>query len=383
MGDGVAYRVGLGLYLAGAQAWRTSSMTGFSKKNSRSGRCGAAIGGAALLALVDVSQAQPQTLLMWDAPAGCPQRDDVLAVVREITGEQVFASTSLHATGRITKVEGKYRLHLEIEGESGTYARTLDARNCDDLLNASAVVLGLNLKAMAGADDDIADSTSPSSQDASGAQGEKQTPQGENADAVPSTSTTAPKRAPSKRVTDAPRPRVSPSGPPTWWLGLPHLHVAVGALPSASFWWGGSIGKRWGPWATWLAGRYHLPQPVRSDEASDVGARVARYGGEFGLAHAWRMHDFELAPAALVELEHLTVQGTGGDIVTAKASSNVIFVGANVTGRWWATDWLTVALAGGVDVPTSRPKFVVEELGEQAQFGGVVGRLSLGVEWNF
>jgi hypothetical protein len=93
--------------------------------------------------------AHAQTLT-WDAPDDCPQREAVLASVREIAGEEVVRRTSLHARGRIQQVNGAFRLELEVMGEGGAQLRTIDARSCDDLRGAAAVVLGLNLKRLAG-----------------------------------------------------------------------------------------------------------------------------------------------------------------------------------------------------------------------------------------
>ncbi len=333
----------------------------------------------------EVAHAQPQTLLNWEAPPTCPQGDEVMAAVREIAGDQVLATTSLHATGSIRRLNDKFRLELTIQSETGTYIRTLDARSCGDLLNAAAVVLGLNLKRASAEVSGGSESTGASG---TGGDQDNQSTRDDQAAArseptgTPSV-TIAPSQTPSKPTSSDEGPaRTAATDPLGIWVG-PQLQGAVGALPDPSLWWGVSVGKRLEHWMVWLAGRYHSPQQGASDPQSDVGIQVTRYGGEVGVARSFRGSQLELAPGVLLEAERLLVRGTGQDLVSTSATSNIVLVGVGVTGRWFVTDWLVIALAIGVDVPTSRPRFQVQRLGEQGQLGSVIGRSGLGAEWNF
>ncbi len=85
----------------------------------------------------------------------------------------------------------------------------------------------------------------------------------------------------------------------------------------------------------------------------------------------------------MIGTDYLMVEGRGADIVASRTTTAYPFVALGVSLRWLATSWLSVALNLAGELPMSRPKLMVEALGEVGQMGPVNGRLSLGSEWNF
>ncbi len=221
-------------------------------------------------------------VLTWDAPPDCPGREEVLTKVREIAGDDVFAKTALHASGKIREVNGGFRLELDVVGDAGAHVRTIDARACGDLLGASAVVLGLNLRRLANADQGAAsaqasgqvDSSSPSADSGS-----------QTAQPKPQSSPTPPLSSQDPRTNDNSRPYSNDVN--DLWLAVPQVHVAVGSLPAASVQWAAGFGWRSPDWLVWFSGRYQPAQMVRDQSISDAAASITRVAGEVGLARGF------------------------------------------------------------------------------------------------
>jgi hypothetical protein len=354
------------------------------------------------LALVATRARGESQALDWDAPVGCPQRDEVLAAVKEITGPEVFARTSLQARGRIREVNGAYRLELEAQGETESQVRTIDAKVCRDLLGASAVVLGLNLKRLADAEQitngdgssgpgyDVeppANSTVPSGSDSAPAAAAAS-----NADA---TSNAAPKPVDPEVAATPDATDIDDSdaegGPErafgasrnNMWVAVPQVHLALGSVPETSLQWAAGVGWRSPEWLVWLSGRYQPAQSVQSKSNSGIQVSIARAAAEIGVAHGFRGDHLEWAPGVMIGVDYLMVEGRGVEVVASRAATQYPFVVVAASLRWFATDWLTLAATVGAEVPLARPRFTVDALGEVGQMGPANGRLSVGSEWNF
>lgn len=321
--------------------------------------------------------AHGQWTLTWDAPVGCPRREQVLAAVRDIVGETMFQSTSLEADGRIQEVDGGYRLELRIAKDDGPRVRSLDAKTCHDLLGASAVVLGLHVKRLAAQTESVVDPTAGNATDP----------------AVTGAPSAAPPSVPAATA-PKPEPQTKPDNDPDvelpetdrqrhWWLALPQGGVVIGSLPQPAWFGSAALGWRGDPWRIWVAGRYQLPQSFTGNVVPNVGVMVDKYSAELGVSHGWSSELVEIALGVVGGVDYVVARGTGEDIASARAGREFAFVGVGLTFRWLMTDWLSLAAGAVGEMPIPRPYFDVESLGAIGQVSPVHLRTTLGLEWNF
>jgi len=95
-----------------------------------------------LLAAPAAMQAQAPVELDWSAPQGCPDREDVLHILRERLTEQ-RPIAPLRARAKIARHGAGYRLVLELF-HHGTHAqRSLNGSQCERLGEAAAVLIVL------------------------------------------------------------------------------------------------------------------------------------------------------------------------------------------------------------------------------------------------
>lgn len=337
--------------------------------------------GACTLAWGATAVAQPHWTLTWDAPEDCPQRDEVLVAVRDIVGQQIFEASAIEADGKIREVSGKFRLELRVIRDGVSQQRTVDAKACQDLLGASAVVLGLQLKQNAARDDSTApvgDSGQPDRLDAANGSviTESQAPTKREPPKGPTAKTSSESTPSASRVEQSPA-----SHSRSLWLGLPQAGVVVGSLPEPA--WTGGVALGWVPdrWRMWVSGRYQLPQTI--DAADGVAAVVDKYTVEVGVSHGWRAQAFDVAPGLFAGVDYLVARSSGENVTATRAYQPFVFLGGNLTLRWLASDVLSLALGAAGEVPLSRPSLRVQSLGEIAQISAVHLRASLGLEWNF
>jgi hypothetical protein len=78
--------------------------------------------------------------LIWNAPAGCPSRDAVLAEVVRILGGPPSRPLVAHAD--VTEMSADhFSLHLTTDVEAAQGERTLDTNSCASLAQAAALIL--------------------------------------------------------------------------------------------------------------------------------------------------------------------------------------------------------------------------------------------------
>lgn len=324
--------------------------------------------------------AHAQWKLTWEAPADCPRGEEVLAEMRDIVGEAIFEATALEADGRIREVDGGYRLELRIAKDDGPRVRSLDAKRCQDLLGASAVVLGLHVKRLAAERESGADTTNENPAGSTLA---------DEPGAAPSDApaATAPGSEPQTQPTneqdpDAELPRNN--RPRRWWLALPQAGVVIGSLPEVAPIGSATLGWRNAAWRVWVAGRYQFAQTVdATNGVPNVGVVVDKYSVELGVSHGWSGDLGEIALGVAGGVDHVVARGTGEDITPLRAQDQLAFVASGLTFRLLMTDWLSLAAAAVGEVPLSRPLFEVDALGAIGQFSPVHLRTTLGLEWNF
>src|SRR3954468_2453115 len=72
--------------------------------------------------------------LRWQAPAGCPQQEEVRERIHKLTGATSSTGAVLHAEGAITQTDSAH-FHLKLVTRSGKLVgeRNLNASSCENL----------------------------------------------------------------------------------------------------------------------------------------------------------------------------------------------------------------------------------------------------------
>jgi hypothetical protein len=87
--------------------------------------------------------AAPALEASWDAPAGCPDREVLLARTRARIGATLQVPATIRGTVRATA--SGYALSLELAIAESTEVRQLDAPVCDELVDAAALIVAVAL----------------------------------------------------------------------------------------------------------------------------------------------------------------------------------------------------------------------------------------------
>jgi hypothetical protein len=115
-----------------------------SRKRSVTERAVRVAFGAVLLAVrTAAATAPPQTVLEWDAPAGCPSSDALQQSLRDSLGEPLHFGRLDHVRGVIEKRPLDWLLRLELTDAGQRRTRFISAERCADLADAAALAIQL------------------------------------------------------------------------------------------------------------------------------------------------------------------------------------------------------------------------------------------------
>jgi hypothetical protein len=346
-----------------------------------------ALCGAALLLPAPV-QAQNELDLSWDAPASCPQREAVRERIRELAGQALWHAEPLRAAGRIVEVAQGYRLTLTVRDRGELRTRTMVSSSCVDLAGAAAVALGLLLRQGPNPSADPAD---PGSAGAGATRSlpeaeERTEPQPKQSSPVsPAPSTDKGPSKPGEDSGPALPPDDGASGARGWELLLrgPVAMLDVGPLPRPSLALGAGLGVRASEWRVVLSGRAGFAQSWLMPGTVDVGAKVGRWQAELSVCRGWQIAGWEVAPCLALGVERLWARGTGSGVTARSAQSISLAPGASVVAHLHFIDGVAIFATAGALIETSRPRLVVEGLGEIGHAGSVQFFTGLGPEWIF
>lgn len=337
-----------------------------------------------------------------------------MALVRDIVGEEVWSKAHFNAEGSIQQGEGGFHLELRMHAESGDQVRSLDAKACQDLLGASAVVLGLNVRRSAGAEPASGDPEATTT----GVEGTSPPPEGQSptatgSDAAVSNTATsgsgatagdksavgrtgaeaasqsAANRTPAKSVPPSGSARAKRDDPTAsrrayqLFLALPQVGLGLGALPKPTLNGSAAFGLRYSGFGVGIGGRYQLPVQLSPDWPPEVNVSISRYAAELILSWEWQTGVFGVGPQASVALDFLSVRGGGDPVVGATATSMFVTPGLGLSFRLALSGWASLFGTVSGEVPTARPRFLIDGVGEVGRLGPVALRLGLGSEWKF
>jgi hypothetical protein len=130
-------------------------------------------------------------------------------------------------------------------------------------------------------------------------------------------------------------------------------------------------------------GHVFLGETLWSRDVPDIGVEVTRATAEIWTCRRWRANGLALAPCLTAGLDSAAARGVGPDVSARSLRSTSWVLGGGVVSHWYLADWVAVVGAVDVGIETSRPRLVIDGLGEVRQLGLVQVGLALGSEWIF
>jgi hypothetical protein len=349
------------------------------------------------IGMLTARAARAELKLHWDAPPSCPRRGEVLDRVRALAGSSLDKADGLSAEGKIARTNGRFSLTLVVRDGRQVRKRVITADACADLAGAAAVTLALLL----GADVSAADSRAQS--DARGEAAPQNGAPNQDPRSTGASDETRREQQSERADTDrgkqsdelAERSRVPPDGSAApgglpaarrWTLLVraPILAGDVGPLPrpSVGVGLGGGIGYE--SWRLLVTAHVQLGQTIHAADpaaAFAAGADLERITAHLATCRGWRSRELEIAPCIGLAVEHLTAQGFGQGVSPERRRALWAAPSAGAVAHWYALK--SLAFFAGVTgyLELSRPRLVIEGLGEVRQLGPVAGRVMAGLEW--
>jgi hypothetical protein len=165
-------------------------------------------------------------------------------------------------------------------------------------------------------------------------------------------------------------------------LFAPTVVASAGLLPDPELGLALAAGARVERWSLLLGvGAFRARTLSTDDGAATV--EVRRSTADLWLCRGVRAGAFELAPCALLSLEHLTARGEGERVSSRESSATWASVGAGALGRWYLTNWFAAGLGLAGQLEGARPRVTIDGLGEVRKLGPAALTLRLGTEWIF
>ena len=352
-----------------------------------------AVGLAALAAsLVTAPNVRAELDLRWDAPPGCPSRDEIHDRIRALAGSSLDRATGLSAEGQIARADGRFFLTLLVRDGPDVRKRVIASDSCSTLAGAAAVTLAFLLGI------DVAppelsgegERGAAPARDGAPAPGERNR---ENAGKEPRAQGKESGQRSDQRSEQSPAVAATavtpaPSAPTRPWavvLRGPVVVADVGLLPRTAVGVGLAVGMRYGSWRALVAGQLSTGQTVSVSEqgGAPIGAELQRMTGQVAICHGWRSRRFELAPCVALALEYVAARGTGEGV--SPQSGRAVWPAPSVgaVAHWYAIESLALFAGASGYLELSRPHLVIDGVGEIAQLGRVAASASAGVEWIF
>jgi len=335
----------------------------------------------AAVASASARRARADVDLRWAAPASCPQREEVLARIGALAGSALEQTAGLSVEGTIAAARGRYWLTLLVRDGRETRKRVIASESCADLAGAAAITVALLLGVDAGSIGRAAGEQVATPDDDAPASARR----GDGADPRAATSEKpAPMAGELGPSQDSTAPAELPASLRPWDVVVraPIAAADVGPLPRPAFGFGLGAGVRHASWRILLLGRLSRPQSVSDADASgEFGARLERMTGELATCRGWRSLRFEIAPCVGVAFEHLSARGFGDGVSAATERATWPAASAGGVAHWYPMESLVFFLGMTGYVELSRPRLVIQGLGQIAQLAPVALGVTFGVEW--
>lgn len=331
-----------------------------------------------LLVVGWVSWAQPvaaqpteRLSLTWTAPSGCPTGDDVQGRVDALLGGETSANTvaDVRATGQVERVGSSYRLQLQMAAAGVPSARVLEAGTCEELAGAAAIAIALLAR--------------ESSSDAPPLESSASPPPGSDgaSDANPPRQPEPPAPAPVAATSSS--SAASSSRRAHLVIDVPLGTISWGTLPSTALGVGVAAGVRWKSLRVVAGAELWREQSI---EPAGFAVEFALRSARLDACLSTTIHSLELGACTGAAVEQLVAEGIASERYAARSASSLWVSGTGsilVTLPVPGFSVLRILGQGGVRVPTSRPRFVIDQLGPVHQPALAAAKLDFGCEWIF
>lgn len=300
-----------------------------------------------------------QVEIAWEAPPGCPQQAEVRERLRVLSGS--LSQRELQANAEVTREGDRFRLELRVKDGAEVRERVIVSNSCSDLAGAAVVALVFLLR-------EAEDSTEPEGTPAQGAPPREPGGNGES----------GPKDLDAND--DAKSGATGQSQPWAVVIQAPVLGLDFGPLGKPSPTFGLGAGVRLDAWRLMLRGAWSPSQSVTAD-LPGAAARVQRVSGALAGCRGWASGRLEISPCLVLGVERVSARGVGPDITSRSDSVFWLAPGAEVALHVHLWDWLALfsGISGRFEV--SRPRIVVQELGELQKLGPFAVGAFIGAEW--
>jgi hypothetical protein len=367
--------------MASSRARRAALVTGLT---SLLGARSASAGVRALLALALLAicvgtsgEARAQLELRWEAPAGCPDREQVLEKIRAIAGPALDESEGLSVEATITRQAKRSRLELIVRDQGRLERRIITSDSCAALAGATAVTLALLL----GVGEPPPEQPDADQQTAAEPNASESTERA-------SASASDPLRSEAGERDDrarARRPSARTAAKRSWAFVVrgPFVTADVGPLPRPALGVGLGLGLRFGAWALSISGHMSRDQIIDGTLVlvESSGAELDRSTGQIALCRGWRGPHFELSPCLGLALELVSARGIGEGVSGRSRRAVWPAPGLSAVAHWHILETFALFATVGGYLELSRPRFIIQELGEVERLGPASMGGAFGVEW--
>jgi hypothetical protein len=305
-------------------------------------------------------RAEPKRLdLTWNAPAACPDRDDVLRAIDALVGTPApERETPVVVRADVVQQAGTWAVDIGWRSRAGEGERRLQAATCDELARATALVVAFAIAPQAGEDSTTAPAGAAPAPIAPVTPPRAAPPPDPKARELPPPLPALP--APSVADADRP-PRGDESVPPA--DGKVHVGVRAGfaadfrTLPDPAPGLTAGASAHRGPLVLALDVSFFAPQD----------ARISQGGGNFWAAGALLQTCYAIEggtlvvlPCAAAELQLIAANGERLDTPDQRFAWQARF-GAGVEVGYRLTPSFRLIASGTVLIAPARPRFVVAD----------------------
>ena len=288
----------------------------------------------------------------WQAPAGCPSRDELRAEIARLLGGDIRVPQGGDIKAHAVVAHGQtWVLFMETELAGRPGRRSIEAASCQDLADATALIIALMI----------------------------------DPEAVAAHATQPRPVAPPPPTPPAPAPQKKPRTI-QYLVGI-HAAGSQGTLPSLDVGLGGGIGLAGRLWRVELRATYGLrrdqhaaaPPPAPADSYGQFNFTAAALVGCFNLGR----EGLAFGPCADAELGVVSAKGVNVS-QSLPADTAWLALGAGVYAAVSLGPHFSLPLHLDVLAPLRRSEFVVKNLpGRVFQAPAVGGRIGAGIELHF